>query len=540
MNLFTNKKMYLFAGTITVFLVILSLFLKFQNMQTIAAAILTEAKQSELEEQYKTSENMIYQLLFEGENVPFDQAKDTYYLPQTTDGNWLKEDSFTLESKGQKLYWCEDDYWDDLNAAIADGHEFAFLVTEEEYIAKGKIVFTGLPMMTIERIDELATDIYYCKMTAFDPFHNDAGLYEVTSGYGVFGLRGRTSKKFPKKGWSLDLLKENGDPYKVSLFGLRADDDWKLNALYPDATKVREKIGIEIWNELAAQTDSPYDAGTNMEYFELILENDYQGIYGAMEQLDYKQFSMDKTEDVIYKSYSWPREGHTDETTVGDSIEYCGHLIKTADRDISRELWQPLLEYVGVTGFKSEDLSYNSEKIFQYINEHMNMDNLLNCDLFIQLLYAYDNKYKNLYINADIKEDGYTLWKVPWDLNYSFGDRYINKEEDALTCYNLEWANEIMPEFMITEMLLESGNREFAEILNEKWEELQETVFCLENVQKIAETQMNLLISSGAFARDEVRWPDGPHETSVEKILEFHDARLGFLDEHYGSYLNEN
>ncbi len=168
------------------------------------------------------------------------------------------------------------------------------------------------------------------------------------------------------------------------------------------------------------------------------------------------------------------------------------------------------------------------------------MDNLLHSELFVQLLYAFDNKYKNLYINADIRDDGnYALWKVPWDLNYSFGDRY-STEGNALTAYNLEWAQELMPQFMMTEMLLSAGNQEFTKTLNEKWKTLRETTFQVEHVQALAADSMEQLTGSGAFARDEMRWPEGPHDTSIEPILEFHDARLNFLDEHYGSFLNEN
>jgi hypothetical protein len=76
-------------------------------------------------------------------------------------------------------------------------------------------------------------------------------LYEITNCYGYLEIRGKTSQMFPKKGWNLSLVKENNSPYKTTLFGLREDDDWKLNALYPDGTKVREALAMELWNEMA-------------------------------------------------------------------------------------------------------------------------------------------------------------------------------------------------------------------------------------------------------------------------------------------------
>ena len=333
------------------------------------------------------------------------------------------------------------------------------------------------------------------------------------------------------------MVQENGEPYQTKLFGLREDDDWKLNALYPDATKVREKICFDLWNELAEKTESPYDAGTRMEYFELVWNGEYLGLYGAMEQIDYKQLSLEKEEDVLYKAYAWPLESYPD-LYAPEKEEY-GHLIKEADREITDDLWVPLQEYVRAANFASENETWTAEIFYDYLQEHMNLDNFLNLELYIQSLYAYDNKYKNLYIAADLREDeGYTLWRIPWDLNYSFGDRF-SVENKALTTYQLEWAYELMPQFMMSETLLQSGNEEFAQLLNEKWAELTSGVFGVENVQKIAEENMKLLTSSGAFERDAKRWPEGPHDTSLAEILEFHSCRQNFLSEHYQSYLNE-
>ena len=536
-----KKKLCLIIGSFLTLIICIALLWGKQLQKAVMVSMISSEEEKELLDKAEVSEALDFQLLFRGKSVPYDVSRDTYYLPQTIEEEWLWEDAFSLSDESLKLLWCADDYWNDLESAISEGHAFSFLVLDGREVRKGKIVFTGLPMIKIERIQTLEEESFYCKVTILDPFHNDGGLYEIEECYGYLEIRGKTSQMFPKKGWNLSLVKENGNAYKTSLFGLREDDDWKLNALYSDETKVREKVAMDLWNELAEQTDSPYDAGTNMEYFELFLEMDYHGIYGAMEQLDYKQFSLDKTEDVLYKSFAWPREGNTDETVLDGAEDFCGHLIKTFDRPVTKELWEPLVEYVKAANFTVEDgRSYYTDVFYDYVKSNMDMDNFLNCELFVQTLYAFDNKYKNMYIVADRKDDGdYTLWKVPWDLNYSFGDRY-NTENTALTLYNLDWSQEVMPEFMMSEILLESGNEEFIRLLNEKWQELRAGVLGIENVQELAEQYMEQLVSSGAFGRDEKRWKDAPHSTSLEKMLEFHSCRLSFLDEHYQSFLNEN
>ena len=170
----------------------------------------------------------------------------------------------------------------------------------------------------------------------------------------------------------------------------------------------------------------------------------------------------------------------------------------------------------------------------------MDLDNVLNIDLYVQALYASDNLYKNLYIAVDRRNDGdYTLWKLPWDLNYTFGEDFLLEEDDR-TIYKYEWSEEIMPDFMITEIMLRSGNQDFSKALNQKWQQLRNGTFSVQNVQKIAEEHRSYLECSGALSRDALKWPESPQVDSLDEMMEFHENRLRFLDDYYSSFLNNN
>ena len=534
-----KKKFYLMLGSILLFSAVLCIVLQWNHEKTIAASTIGMEQQAIFEELSDFPEDIGISLLFQGVEVPFDRQKQIYYLPWNTKVDCVNQTGFSLSVNQLELFWCEDSYWEDLEEAIAQGHEFTFYVSDGSMARKQKIVFTGLPMMKLDTIEVTDEETSFCKVTVYDPFHHENGVYELIGCNGYLRLRGKTSKSFPKKGFNLDLVKASGEAFKTNLFGLREDDDWKLNALYPDATKVREAVCMELWEELAAQTESVHDKGTNMEYFELFSDGDYRGIYGAMEQLDFKQFSLDQSEDVIYKGYAWPLEGNIDKATLHSAADYCGHWIKTGGQPISEELWRPFVEYADAANFMEQQEICDTEAFYEYVQAHMDMDNFLNLELYVQLLYAFDNKYKNLYIATDLQDNGdYTMFRIPWDLNYSFGDRY-SVENTALTIYNKEWALEVMPHFMMSETLLAAGNEAFAQSLNEKWEELKKTVFATEHVRETAEYYLNQLTSSGAFERDRNRWPDGPHDTSLEEMLDFHDTRLNYLDQHYQSFLEQ-
>ena len=534
-----KKKVSMLLCSLLLLLIVLLGLLGVQLQQTIVGSMISKRQLENLKSSLTMAEDSQIGILCNGEKIPYDKENDLYYLPQIDSGRWLFEMKFSVPEDKMEVYWCEDPYWKELERAIEEGHEFSFVVTDHEVLKTGKMVFTGLPMLKLEKLETLEEDYFYCEVTVLDPFHNDSGRYEFTHCYGYYDLRGKTSRIFPKQGWNLDLVNADGSPFKMEMLGLREDDDWKLNALYSDATKVKEMVCMELWNEIAETTQSPYDAGTDMEFFELVVNDEYNGLYGMMEQIDYKQLSLNKDEDVLYKGYSWPEEGDRYVEDFNARGNYCGQVIKPGNQEISKETWQPMIEYIKATNFDYEEETVSADALYAYIQEHMDLDNVLNIDLYIQALYASDNLYKNLYIAADRQNNGdYTLWKLPWDLNYTFGEDFLLEEDDR-TIYNLEWAEEVMKDFMISEILLESENEEFARALNEKWQELRMGILSTGHVQEIAEKYRTELDSSGALSRDMKKWPESPHEDSLEEILEFHERRLAFLDGYYASFLNE-
>lgn len=534
-----KSKINLLLASLLIMVSVLLVLFGIQLRHTVAGSMISDRQQKYIMENLIFTENEEIQLFCNGEEVPYDVETDTFYLPQTTSGRWIYEMKFSIANESAEVYWCEDTWWKNIKNAIADGHEFSFIVTDHQSVQRGKIVFTGLPILKLKKLETLEEDYFYCEVSVLDPFHNDSGRYEITHCYGYYDLRGKTSRIFPKRGWNLDLVNADGSQFQMKMMGLREDDDWKLNALYSDATKIKEMVCMDLWNEIAATTETPYDAGTDMEFFELIVDDSYQGLYGMMEQIDFKQLSLNKEEDVLYKGYSWPEESDINVEDFNGRGIYCGQSIKPGNQSITKETWQPIIEYIDATNFDYTEESADTEALYKYIQEYMDLDNVLNIDLYVQALYASDNLYKNLYIAADRRNDGdYKLWKLPWDLNYTFGEDFL-LEDDNRTQYNPDWAEEIMGDFMITESLLQSGNQEFAHALNAKWKQLRTGILSMENVQSIAESHIQTLLYSGAFTRDAAKWPESAHDISLEPMLEFHERRLNFLDGYYSSFLNE-
>ncbi len=533
------KRWLILVGSFTMILLTICLCQQIDQSTTVQASLLDTEAEFQLETDYVLDDTLEFQLLYQGYEIPYETDSGVYYLPQNSTEMSEWQGGFTLAENSQKLYWGEDPMWDDLETAFETSYAFTFYVVSGETYQVGKIIFTTLPIMTLNYTEDFIEEGINCRMDLFDPMGGSEGQYLITRSYAHYELRGKTSLSFPKNNYNLTLYQEDGEKNERELLGFERDDQWKLNALYGDSSKIREMISIQLWNEIAQTTDSRYDTGTSQKYMELLIDGEYRGLYGLLQKIDYEQLGLNKERDVLFKGVNFITGGNSSMDLSTGVSEYCGVEMKPGNREITEELWNSVTDYLDIikTYYLSADTDAGSE-LLTFASERMNLENLLNIELFVQAIHAEDNAYKNQYIAAVEEDTGdYVYWKVPWDLNYSFGDCYCETEE-TLTIFKSETAEKVMKRFMLTETLLEGSNiSSFAETLNETWSKLRSTIFSLEHLAELSVQYLEQLTSSGAFFRDSIKWHQGKNEASFKEALEYMEARLTYLDEHYTSYL---
>lgn len=499
---------------------------------SIWGSMSSEQEMNRIEQRMIFDEELEIDLLYGQYEIPYEMNRGCYIFPAASDFSCY-DTNIHLLNENQSILWAEDEYWANLDEAIENNHVFEFYIIEDGRYNVGKLLFTGLPLMVLETNDT-ENGIVNCEMTLFDPKNSSKDNYHIVSSDAFYEIRGNTSVRFPKVSYNLNLFTKDLAKNDLSLLGLRSDDDWKLNAFYTDRSRVREAVAIAMWDELAQNTESPYDTGTKMEYMELIIDEEYIGIYGLMEQIDFKQLNLDKNKDVLYKGRHFINDENSAFGDFNERYEYCGQTIKTGNQSVSEELWMPMIEYVEqMYYFDVKYMEGNESEIWEYTKDHFNIDNFLNYDLYIQAICGVDNAYKNQYIAAVLDDRGdYQLWKCPWDLNYSFGD-FFEFENENLTKYSIDDYTKIMNKHMLTEQLLNANIEEFVPILQNHWETLRKTTLSIEHVQYLTELYSNQLHESGAFLRELDAWPFSAEDGSEYEITEFYSKRMEYLDSHY-------
>jgi len=107
-------------------------------------------------------------------------------------------------------------------------------------------------------------------------FFSDA--FNAYSGQITIEYRGSSSMGYPKKQYRFETIDSLGENRNVALLGFPAENDWILNGPYDDRTMIRNVLVYGISNDMGRYA-------SRTKYCELILNDDYQGLYILMEKV---------------------------------------------------------------------------------------------------------------------------------------------------------------------------------------------------------------------------------------------------------------
>ena len=459
------------------------------------------------------SYDMTDALMFNGQQVPYTIQNRTFYISQDIDSLYWEGELNAAE--GYKIYILEDSMWDLKMDAIAQGHLFSILIIKGNQCQPANIVASGLPILSL-------TETYgYENPQAIALLDEKQEMsYE---GYCSFEIRGHTSAALPKLGYKIELCDEQWNKEEASLLGLRMDDDWIINALYTDNHKVREKMAYQIWDEIQEYRQTENRA-SNVSYVELILNNQYWGIYGLQEPVDAEQLSLTDS-DVMYRKTDLLVPEQADFDVEDGTKTIAGFEIREPNEtEIEGEDWMPMQRHVEYIYNQSDELDKEN------VRSMLDINNAVDFELYIQILAAPDNITKNINYVARYENGNSKMYQMPWDVDYTFGHDYGGTP--TFSEYKEMYEESIMHSREYSALLL--VDREAVnEQLEETWKIYRQDILSEEHLKSMAQSFMDELTRSGALARDSARWPESGDTADLSEIYHFIERRLEFLDEYY-------
>lgn len=499
-----------------------------QKTQVMDAPVISEKKAAGIQEERSPfGEETSAVLQIGGVTAAYEKNEERYYIPRNTAQDyWKGSVTAAVDGVPASVAWIADDAFSDISQAIADGHEFRCLIYSASGYKIVSVLFTGLPVMRIDgKMGEQGT-----RIAVFDPILSARGGYQAEESLAYYNIRGNASKRFEKIGYRVELFYDDGSAGKdLSLLGMRSDNDWQLKAMYSDRSKLRDKLSIELWNQIAALTETKADEGCKMEYLELIVNGEYLGLYGLVEPTDYKSLELDKTKDLIYKvaSDEWPDDSLFDASEAEQSFSCAGVNIRQAGKNFYAGIWEPFRTFWN-SGYEME-----SEEDLKTLYSCIDRQNFIDYDLYYNVIAGMDNRFKNIIYSTVMNADGtYIIRRIPWDQNYSWGDDFEEGEDKDIKNirYNTELAQKWLNEEVFRNMQAYDG--ELPGDMYRTWKNWRQSFLTEDYWKACAREQMEYLVNSGAFSRDTQRWPDSENVQGTEEIEQFIDTRFAWLDKY--------
>lgn len=431
--------------------------------------------------------------------------------------------------------------------AVKEGHVFRAILINSGRVSEFGIVLTGLPVLCMQKTDDseiVRKEDHSGQIRLLAPLETIAGKdpapSEADSGVlrCVFHVRGNVSSLLEKKPYKISLKNDRGEKKKVSLLGMRTDDDWILNPLFTDSSRIREMTAYALWDKISALADVPQKS-SRMQYVELVLDNSYQGIYALSEPVDGKQTGLGEG-DLLYKIDRWDREyPYLDlyDESAGKTEILNGHGLPCVEITYPRQWdrtasWDPMKAYHEFS-FRTQD-----PETLRQAGLEIDMDSVVTLSLYCAMTHAMDNNWKNsLLIAKKTGEGKYRLYRTIWDLNYVFGDVFVYKPEEGYTAFSAASAMKWKP-FEDTTYDYEafaSADPSAAELTAQKWKQWRKGGIDADMVCLLAKEYETKLRDSGAIARENARWPlQTTFDDSLERMETWIRRRFQYLDGYFG------
>lgn len=523
------RKICLMLTSILFFAVSLWMIGRLQDSNFKTMNCVSQTLAESLQDSLAEAEDLSFSALLCNEvRVPFDDSSNTFYVPVNMESSQWEALEFTSGQPEYNIVFGEDITENNKKNVIADGKRFELIVYDNKNWTSYGVVFTGLPMIDLATKEGIyAAEELTGKAVFYD---TDFAVHGAKESEFDGHIRGNTSRMFPKKGYKLNLISVDSQGQrkqnKMSLFGLRKDDDWILYAMYNDDSKIRDALSMEVWDRMGAANEEENSYyGTRMTYVEVVADNQYCGLYGLMEPIDAKQLNLAEG-DVTYKRKNPGGLKNkydmflscTDPTAQMEGFEVKAG--KTSEH--------PWLALANLSAF----LSLDEEELKGREQDIINEDSLLKTWLFLQLITGHDHTAKNLFYIAkydDSLQYDYQFSFAPWDMDLTWGNVSVGEINPLYTAFEWDTVDDRVY-WETADWMIGSDYHQARERVLKLYQQLREEAISDQALEEMITGLDEKIRTSGAFARDEGRWPESAHAKDTNKLLRYAKARMKYLD----------
>ena len=501
------------------------------------------------DEQYDTllsshelmSTALVSDIYIDDQKLIYDVNDNTFYCSKTEGVDFEK----IVIEKNQTNSAFEILGFNTIKAGIINDNKI--ILYNRDFISVSDFVISSLPFVNItvsaDTVKDLGLDETYhidyytgAELTLYDNRVDFDGVSRTTTSDIKIHVRGGTTIYLPQKSYRITLIEDknniNSANKKENLLGLRNDDDWILYSSYSDYEKVRNVFSMNLWNATSkGRNQWNVDACNEYVFVEAFFNNRYHGLYALGYPIDSKQLDRQEDESIIRKK-DWTASEYAMDVEYNEDFGFdwiAGYYLQKGSSDA----YYPIHDLLYAMAYSQDN---------DVIRSTVDMDNAIDLYLFYQLTQAYDNIYdtkvKNLFIINKPANNvwGYKLLLVPWDMDQTWGNRYVDGEGNhGISSYSMSTDYELPINWGPVPFLIKNGDDKIIDEVQTRYKELRDTIWSDENIDAILSSYEDDIYHSGAFERTMNRWPDGNYYDPVSELSDFKafaQDRLNWMDEY--------
>lgn len=486
------------------------------------------------------------QFTINGKHIIYDKQNDTFMA-------CIPEDAFGKDYEAIILLDIASD-WSDLSI---DGTQIAYSYTFKQvegnklysiHARKGnkeintKITFTFLPLLVLQ--GSFGYDYAQGSMSLYSSDATEPTISLIKAKWR--GGSTNTADKH-KRNYKIKTLNENGKKQEISLLGMREDNNWILDAGQVDLFRLRNRIATEIWNQFAskpyyANEEPKAKSGVAGKVVEVILNNEYRGIYSLTETMDRKELKLGKYDDKsqvfhgqLWKVSSWDKSTFWDIEKDYDNSQETWHAFETKYpdiEDVNPTDYSPLYEAINFVA------NSNDEILKKEVSEYFDIPVLIDYQIFLEVLKPIDNCGKNMYWGIyDVARDK-KLTLAIWDLDASVGQDWHCSTPLHPNYVSPDTELGIKEAFNLYTRLSTLNVDNYNQKVADRYHELRKTYFSEENLISKYQNYYDMLVKSGAASREENKWSEDSDignyplnfKNEIDYIKNWITHRLNYLD----------
>ena len=486
------------------------------------------------------------QFTINGRSIIYDKVSDTYMvsIPENAFGTDY-EASIALDATAgwSNLSIEGTDIADNYTFKQVEGNKIYKIHAQEgDKEINTQLTFTFLPLLVME--GTFGYDYAQGNISLLSP-----DVAEPTNSFVKIKWRGGSTNTADKhkRNYKIKTLNENGKKQEISLLGMREDNNWILDAGQVDLFRLRNRIATEIWNDFStkpyyASKEPKAKSGVVGKVVEVILNNEYRGIYSLTEAMDRKELKLKKYDDKnqefhgqLWKVSSWDKATFWDIDKDYDNTQETWHAFETKYpdiEDVNPTDYSPLYEAIDFVA-NSNDETFKKE-----VANYFDIPVIIDYQLFLEILKPFDNCGKNMYWGIyDVAKDK-KLTLAIWDLDASVGQDWHCSTPLHPDYVSPDTELGIKEAFNLYTRLSTLNVDNYNQKVADRYHELRKTYFSEENLISKYQSYYDMLVKSGAANREESKWSKDSDiggyplnfKNEIEYIKNWIIERLKYLD----------